>query len=99
MGESLNLPGFPTMTAPKKTVDELSCGAWGWGKGGCKAGVCAGLCISRQITVSCWNVVHTQRLFPSSFSVSIYLLLFCSMPKNRVLGLAWALLHKHEDLS
>lgn len=88
MGESLNLPGFPTIAGLKKTVGELSCGVWGWGKGGCTAGECAGLRSSRQI-----------KLFPSSLSVSIYLLRFCSMPKNRVLSLMWAFLHKHEGLS
>lgn len=35
-------------------------------------------------SVSCWNVAHTQRLFPSSLSVSVYLLLFWSMTKSRL---------------
>lgn len=60
MGESLDLPGFPTIASLQKTMGELSCREMGVGKGGCTVVFHAGLHIFRQIILSCWNVVHAH---------------------------------------
>lgn len=72
MGESLNMPGFPTTTGLKKTVGELSCGTWGWGKGGCPGRVCAGLRISRQISFLLECCTYTKIVPFLSFCLCLF---------------------------
>lgn len=93
MGESLDLPGFPTM-AGLKAVGKLSCGG---GECGCTAGVHAGLHIFTQIILSCWNVAHTDCFL--SLILSLFICSFLVHPTEQCVGLVAGLLHKYKGLS